>query len=189
MKKIVGVFAIFFVFVGCGKILPTGPSDVVAADKAAAKITEGGVATGVTPTLSLSQTQRTIRVGDEVMFVAEVENAVDLFGMGTTITFDSSKLEFVKIEEGWFIKQQNQTSFMSFYDAPERKVVLGLTSLGKVLGVSGNGTLFRITFKALSSGQTELKFVDTTLCNSVPDGIGVQKIKNFESQSTTIVIE
>ena len=174
---------LFFVFIGCGKISPTGPSEAVAANVTKSAVaTEMGAAT--TPVLSLSPSQVTVNVGDDVVVEAVVENAVNLYGIAATIQFESSKLQFVRDEEGEFLKStKNPTSMMSAIRLQEpNKWVAGVSSLGNVPGVNGSGTLFRITFKAIGSGQVELSFIETALRDSTNSDI------KFEQRSTTITV-
>ena len=176
---------LFFVFIGCGRISPTGPSEAVAAN-----VTKSATGTETTATavLSLSPSQATINVGEEVTVDAVVDSVVDLYGIAATIIFDSSKLQFVRAEEEQLIAVQNPTTFMSAVveNSPD-KLVVGLASLGKVPGVNGYGTLFRVTFKAISRGESSLRFIETALFNSVNEGKSKQRM-NFESRSATITI-
>lgn len=181
------VMGLVFVFVGCGRISPTGPSEAVASNTAKSSAGTGTTTTATTPVLSFSPSQTIINVGDEVTVEAVVGNAVDLWGIAATVLLDSSKLQFVRADEERLIAAQNPTSFMYSNRSDPNKLVLGLSSLGNVQGVTGYGTLFRMTFKAISSGQSELKFIETTLFNSVNEGVSKQKI-NSEFQSATITI-
>lgn len=188
MSVMVIVVGLFFVFVGCGKISPTGPSEAVASDTTKS-VKE--TATTSTAILSFSPSQVTVNVGDEFVVEAVVDNAVDLWGIATTVMFDNNDnnhLKFVKAEEGMLLKVQNPTSFMSAIAGwGPNQLAVGLASLGKVPGVTGYGTLFRITFKAIGSGQADLSFIETALCNSVNEGNSKQRMQ-FESRSATITI-
>ncbi|MEK7568765.1 MAG: cohesin domain-containing protein [Patescibacteria group bacterium] len=171
---------LFFVFIGCGRISPTGPSEAVAAN-----VTKSATGTETTATavLSLSPSQATINVGEEVTVDAVVENVVDLWGIAATVMFDNKHLQFVKAEEGMLLKVQNTTAFMhAIAEWGPNQLAVGLVSLGKVPGVTGYGTLFRVTFKAISSGQSELKFVETALRDSTNSDM------KFEQRSTAITV-
>lgn len=172
-----------FVSVGCGKFSPTGPSEAVASDGV-----KSAPETGAPVVLSLSPSQVTVKVGEEVTIDAVVDSVVDLYGIATTIIFDSSKLQFVKAEEERLIAVQNPTAFMSAVagNSPD-KLVIGLSSLGKVSGVTGYGTLFRVTFRAIEPGQAYLRFIETALFNSTNEGNSKQRMQ-FESRSATITI-
>lgn len=179
----VAVVGLIFVFVGCGKFNPTGPSEAVATD-----VAKSAPKTGAPVVLSLSPSQVTVNVGEEVTVDAVVDSVVDLWGIATTILFDSAKLQFVKAEEERLIAVQNPTAFMSAVAGNSLdKLVIGLASLGKVPGVTGYGTLFRVTFKAIGSGQADFRFIETALFNSVNEGNSKQRM-NFESRSATINI-
>lgn len=162
-----------------------GPSE---AEAASPKTVQGAV-------IRFSPMRIVAKEGDTVAFDVVVENVSDLYGIAATVLFDSNCLGFVKVEEGGFIRQQNPTSFMSAVPEYDKdQLVIGLSSLGKVVGASGSGTVFRLTFKVKhrGPGETYLKFVDTILAN-VPatskDGVTTIPKIPFESQPATIVIE
>lgn len=172
-----------FVSVGCGNFNPTGPSEAIASD-----MVKSAPGTEAPVILSLSPAQTTISVGEEVTVDAVVDSVVDLWGIATTILFDSSKLQFVRADEERLIAVQNPTAFMPAIAGDSTdKLVIGLASLGKVPGVTGYGTLFRVTFKAIGSGQANISFIETALFNSINEGDSKQRM-NFESRSATITI-
>lgn len=179
MKKMSVMLVLMFVVFGCGKIIsPTGPSEAVAAD-----VAKSAPETGAPVVLSLSPSQVTVNVDDEIAIDAVVSSVVDLWGIVATIIFDSSRLQFVRAEEERLIAVQNPTAFMSALagNSPD-KLVIGLASLGKVPGVTGYGTLFRVTFKAIGSGQSYIRFIETSLRDSTNSDI------KSELRSATITI-
>lgn len=177
---VIAVVGFMFVLAGCNKmLLPTGPSEAVAADAA-----KGAPGTASIAILSFSPSQVTVNVGDDIVIEAVVENVVNLYGIATTISFDHNNLYILGDEEGEFLKKQkNPTSMMSAVRLQDPdKMIVGVSSLGKVSGVSGSGTLFRVTFRALRHGRVSLSFIETALRDATNSDIA------FESHSATITI-
>lgn len=161
MRKMLLVVTMLMVIVGCsGKsnISLTGPSDVDAASNS--KAADGLLSPAGETVLGFNFTNSTIYTGEEIVVDVMVENVNNLFGGGYTIDFDSSLLQFIRIEEGGFLKSKNPTWLASAIN--NEGLVVGLTSLGKVEGVGGTGVLTRITFKALKQGEAKLDFKDFT---------------------------
>lgn len=161
MRRMLLAVAMLMVVVGCsGKsnISLTGPSDVNAASNG--KAADGLLSPAGETVLGFNFTSSTICAGEEIVVDVMVENINNLFGGGYTIDFDSSLLQFARIEEGGFLKSKNPTWLA--YAVNNEGLVVGLTSLGKVEGVSGTGVLTRITFKALKQGEAKLDFKDFT---------------------------
>lgn len=178
MSVLMIVVGLIFVSVGCGKFNPTGPSEAVAGDTA--KVASSTPSITV---LSFSPSQMTVNVGDDVVVEVIVENVVGLYGIATTISFDHYNLYVIGDEEGGFLKQQNPTSMMSAVRLQDPdKLIVGISSLGKVPGVNGSGTLFRVTFWALRHGKVKLSFIETGLRDATNSDI------MFESRTATITI-
>ncbi|MFH1860018.1 MAG: cohesin domain-containing protein, partial [bacterium] len=101
-----------------------------------------------------------------------IEEVADLYGASFDLIFDAAKLTVVKVEEGDFLRQATvSTSFLSRIDNEQGRVVIGLTRLGTVTGVSGSGTLVSITLRAKFSGTATIMIKNTLLKNSQLDVI------------------
>ena len=105
---------------------------------------------------ALSQTP--IHIGDTFTFDIRAGNVFDLAGWQFDIAFDSSILEAVDVSEGDFLKSDAGTTFFQSgrIDNAAGKItglIAGRISVG---GVSGNGSVLQVRFKAKSEGETEL---------------------------------
>jgi len=93
--------------------------------------------------------------------VSEVEN---LYGFGFTVNYDKEYLDFVDVVEGDFLKKDGvSTLFLKKIDKDKGSIILGVSRTGKVSGVSGDGNLIILKFKALKIGKTKLDLSDVVL--------------------------
>ncbi len=103
-----------------------------------------------------------------------VKDAVDLYGAGFDVTFDTGLIRVVEVREGTFLKEgATQTSFLKQIDNQQGRVVMGITRLGQVSGVNGSGTLATVVFKPISTGTATLRLSNIILQDSSFDSIPV----------------
>lgn len=86
----------------------------------------------------------------------------DITAYGFDILYDATMLQYVDVEEGSFL-HENQTVPTSFHYGLENntpgKIVIGNTRLDvPQTGVSGSGTLCTLTFEAVQAGTTTVLF-------------------------------
>lgn len=188
MRKVVLVLLVA-VMVGCGKGGPNislvGPSDVDAAMLSSGNKNEESTRIA---TLYFSSPSSTMRVGEEFTVEIRVENA-SIFGGGYRVRFDTTHLQFVRIEEGDFLKKDgNQTWLASALKGED--LIVGQTRLGHVLNVSGSGTIAKITFKSIKSGTADIGFKDVSIKEQfVESGAYLLRSTHFEAQDITVNIE
>ena len=99
-----------------------------------------------------------IHLGDTFTLDIRAENVSGLAGWQFDIAFDSSILEAVDVSEGDFLKTDGGATFFQSgrIDNTAGKItglIAGRISEG---GVSGNGSVLQVRFKAKSEGETEL---------------------------------
>ena len=117
--------------------------------------TEYTVGTGIGYTFSKTP----IHLGDAFTFDVRAESISDLAaGWQFDIAFDPAILEAVDVSEGDFLKTDGGTTFFQSgrIDNTAGKItglIAGRISEG---GVSGNGSVLQVRFKAKSEGETEL---------------------------------
>ncbi|MXV75153.1 T9SS type A sorting domain-containing protein, partial [Candidatus Poribacteria bacterium] len=106
---------------------------------------------------SLSQTA--IHIGDTFTVQLNAENISDLAGWQFDIVFDPTVLEAVEINEGDFLKTGDGTTFFQkgTIDNTTGKITKLSSARLSEDGVSGKGTLLSVTFRAKTTGQTQLK--------------------------------
>lgn len=105
-----------------------------------------------------------VKVDQEFTVGVNLGEVTNLYGASINLSYDPALLEFVRVTEGGFLKQDGKsTSFMHAVNAAEGRVTVGMTRLGGVGGVSGAGGLFSAEFKAKGEGTAAIGFQDGTL--------------------------
>lgn len=108
---------------------------------------------GSTPVVTVQPLQSTAQVGQQLTVQVNVANAINLFGAPFYLLYDPSRLDVVSATEGGFLKSDGQsTVFLNSIDAQKGQVIVGLSRLGSIGGVSGSGNLAAITFRAKATG-------------------------------------
>ena len=116
--------------------------------------TDYTVSTGVGYTFS----QTPIHTGDTFTLNIHADNVSDLAGWQFDIAFDPAILEAINVSEGNFLKTDGGNTFFQggSIDNAAGKIT-GLSAIRlSTQGVTGTGTVLQVTFKAKSSGETEL---------------------------------
>jgi len=115
-----------------------------------------------------------VKMNEEFSLKISVNNISDLFGMPFYLVYDPKLLQFVSAKEGPFLGQDgNSTLFVFFNNTNLGSVIVCLTRLGQVKGISGSGTVMSINFKAVGISNTSIVFnkasaKKTTSKNLVP---------------------
>lgn len=192
MERVFLMVMMLAVVIGCSdksRASLTGPSDADASSGSKAAVGLSNISGEAV--LGFDFSDLTIQAGEEIVVEVVIENVNNLFGASYTVDFDRNFLQFVKIEEGGFLKSKNPTWLASTVN--DDGLVVGLTSLGKVQGVSGTGVLARITFKALKRGEAGLSFKNTSFLDpSLPGETDQDWLKRsipLSSRGATIFIK
>jgi len=107
--------------------------------------------------VTIQPQELTAQVGGQVTVQVNVSNVTDLFGAPFYLRYDPTRLEVVSAAEGGFLNNDGQTTvFLKSIEAVNGEVIVGVSRLGAVGGVSGSGSLMSITFKAKASGPVTL---------------------------------
>ncbi|HEX5757810.1 MAG TPA: secretin N-terminal domain-containing protein [Thermoanaerobaculia bacterium] len=75
------------------------------------------------------------------------------------LAFDPAVLAVEKVEAGTFLGPRGQAEVLADRTRPG-ELLLGASRLGEQPGVTGNGTVARITFRALAAGRTTVSFLE-----------------------------
>ena len=116
--------------------------------------TDYTVSTGVGYTFS----QTPIHTGDTFTLNIHADNVSDLAGWQFDIAFDPAILEAINVSEGNFLKTDGGNTFFQGGSIDNAAGKIGGLSAIRLStqGVTGTGTVLQVTFKAKSSGETEL---------------------------------
>lgn len=96
--------------------------------------------------------------GDVIAIDVRLNNVSDyVYGTAFGVDFDSTKIDFVGYATGSLLEQGGKTAEYMWAEN-SNEVILGITRLGGVGGVSGSGTLVTLKFKAVAAGNSTISF-------------------------------
>lgn len=115
-----------------------------------------------------------------------INNVENLISTNFFLNFDPNLAQVEEIKEGTFLGSDGIKPIYSYkvYNLEGYVILQGIRPTQK--GISGNGVLFTITFRAISKGDLKLKFTNLSLFNSsplyIPCKTYVNEIKILESR-------
>ncbi len=116
-----------------------------------------------------------VNVGQEVTLNAMVDEVQDLYSAPLFVRFDPQRLSFVRAEEGDFLNQGGQsTLFTTSISSEKGELIVGHKQGLGGPGVSGGGKLFRLVFKAVAAGKTQIGFDRINFRNPAGQRLAVQ---------------
>ncbi len=150
---------IFFVFSLCVSFLLSGCGG------------GGGESTGAgsppppppTAKVVISPPSGAVSQGSAFTRTVAVQNLKETYFAAFDVTYDPAVIEFQSAAEGTFLNKSgaDATSVqVALQNAAQGRVIVGLTRLGPIGEVSGDGTLLTLTFKAVGPGATTLAFTN-----------------------------
>lgn len=120
-----------------------------------------------TPTLALQGPADQIKVGDEFTLSIQADQTRDLYSAPFYLQYDPQVIELISLTEGKFLNQDGKpTAFIYSVDPDTGRVIVGLSRLGEVGGVSGSGALASATFRAKKPGTALLTFQNVDFRNT-----------------------
>ena len=133
------------------------------------------------PTILFSSAIDPVKTGTQFTLDFTIKDVTDLAGWQTEVTFDPDVLSVVGAQEGDFLKTGGKSTF--FQEGNIDNTTGKVTGLsGAILGgsVSGEGTLFSITFEAKAAGDGQLQLLNTQLSTlsteSIPHEVVVHPV-------------
>jgi len=110
---------------------------------------------------TLSPSHSSPAQGSEVHFMITAESLGDVYAYELNLTYDAVRLQFeqaVQLQEG---PDYEMPPFLQ-----DGQIRLSYTKLGNVAGVTGNASLYKLIFTAISQGPAEMRLDDVKLVNS-----------------------
>ncbi|HON83997.1 MAG TPA: stalk domain-containing protein, partial [Caldisericia bacterium] len=105
-----------------------------------------------------------VNPGSEFEIKINVNDAANLYGFGFTLKYNKEYLDLIDVVEGDFLKKDGvSTLFLKNIDKEKGEVIIGVSRTSNVDGVSGDGTLLIVKFKALKLGKVKLEISDVVL--------------------------
>lgn len=115
-----------------------------------------------------------VNTGEEFPVEVKVNNVVDLHNAPAVLLYDPALLDFVRIEEGVFLRQGAAPTRLNVSpDQESGQLVIDYGQEQGAKGASGQGVLFRIFFKAKNAGNTFLHFDTIDFENSQGQPVAV----------------
>lgn len=111
--------------------------------------------------VSLSPSSATLGVGATFNRTVEVQNIGNTFYAGFDLTYDPNVIQYLDRTEGGFLNKSGADPTaveVALQNGQPGRITVGLTRLGAIGEVSGNGTLLTLSFKAVGAGTTTLTF-------------------------------
>jgi hypothetical protein len=124
--------------------------------------------TADTTTLSVSPTSTSVSVGDTFAIQVNVANASDLYVYEFDVSYDPAVLQFSSVAELSFLSDTGAILFIPGTVDPVAGTIAFNTDslLSAIPGISGNGSLVRFDFTALTSGTSSLTISNEILFDS-----------------------
>ncbi|HYG62836.1 MAG TPA: secretin N-terminal domain-containing protein [Thermoanaerobaculia bacterium] len=115
-------------------------------------------ARGAAVRLWLAPQRLEVAPGDRFEMRVQVAAGQPISHLPLSLDFDARMLAVEKVEAGDFLGGEGEAQVMSDFSRPG-SLVVGASRMGQVPGVKGDGTVARITFRALAKGSTRIGFV------------------------------
>ncbi len=126
------------------------PAPISAANAAAANMTTSPVSLAVVPP-SMNQP-----VGSTFQVALTIANAHDLYSVPVQLHFDPKVLSLVNVDVGELLGRDGQAPALVHRDEGNGNVTLSASRPPNAPGVTGQGTVATLTFKALAAGDTPI---------------------------------
>lgn len=137
----------------------------------------GAPTAGVRVQLAASRT--TVAPGGQLEVQVRVDAGRPVSHLPLTLEYDPKTLEVLGVERGDFLGGDGEATLLSDTSQPGR-VVLGASRLGSRPGVSGNGVVARIRFRARDAGSSDLRLSQAVARDDRLEEIGPVQTNNIE---------
>jgi general secretion pathway protein D len=115
-----------------------------------------------------------VSAGQNFSLEVMADEVSDLYSAPLFVAYDSSKLVFVRAEEGDLLRQGGQATLFTVNDNPEKgEVLVGYKQGPGGVGVSGGGRLFRVIFNARVAGSTKIGLERNNFRTTAGTGLAV----------------
>jgi len=105
-------------------------------------------------------------VGSTFQVAVTLANGQDIFSVPLQMKFNPAVLQLVNVDSGDFLRRDNQLVSISHRDDGAGLVAIATERPPNSTGVSGQGSICTLTFKAIAAGDSELTLVKVGAHNS-----------------------
>lgn len=138
---------------GPGRLLPPQPpqQEVAAVQEEQLEMTP--VVAALDESRVFVSGSRLLSLGEEVILNVEVTEVANLFSAPMFVKYDKDKLEFVRADEGGFLRQDGSPAVFTTSPNPARgNLIIGYKQAAGGSGISGSGVLYTLVFRAKQKG-------------------------------------
>jgi general secretion pathway protein D len=123
---------------------------------------------GFAPPVSVAITpgNSTQAVGSTFQVAVTMQQGQDIFSVPMQLQFNPRVLQLVNVDSGTFLSQDGQPATVVHRDDGNGMVTIGATRPPQAKGVSGQGSVCTLTFKAVAVGDSPIAFVKVGAKNS-----------------------
>ncbi|MEM7483129.1 MAG: secretin N-terminal domain-containing protein [Acidobacteriota bacterium] len=121
--------------------------------------------------------------GDTFEMVVQANALMEVSHLPMALAFDPQVLEVKRVEAGDFLGRENEAEVLADTSQPGR-IVIGASRLGEVPGVTGEGAVLRVVFRAIAEGPTRLELLDAEAMDS-----GLRKIQTGIFEAARIEVD
>jgi len=103
--------------------------------------------------------ENSVLKGSESEAEITISDGVNIGSVPFYLDYDPNIIDIVSVEEGPFMGSDGATTaFMSSIHKQRGRIIIGLSRVGAVGGISGSGTLIKILFRGIKQGNSPLAF-------------------------------
>jgi hypothetical protein len=126
-----------------------------------------------TPIISVNPSGSAVNVGDSVSVDIVINGAVDLYAFQFDVGFDPSVLSATSIVEGALLPSGGATIYLPGTISNASGTISFTADILEtaVSGVTGSGTLARVSFQAIGAGSSPVNVLNVMLLDSTLSGI------------------
>lgn len=168
---------------GAGRTRPSRAGDEESPDSDAPRRTVRRAPRPGTPTadvrVQLAASRTTMAPGGQLEVQVRVDAGRPVSHLPLTLEYDPKTLEVLGVERGEFLGGDGEATLLSDTSQPGR-VVLGASRLGSRPGVSGNGVVARIRFRARDTGSSDLRLSQAVARDNRLEEVGPVQTNNIK---------
>jgi general secretion pathway protein D len=118
-----------------------------------------GAAPGTPVSFSVTPASSSQNVGSTFQVAVMLSNAHDIFSVPLQVKFNPAVLQLVNVDSGDFLSRDGQLVSISHRDDGAGLVAIAAERPPNAKGVSGQGSICTLTFKAVAAGDSDLVLV------------------------------
>jgi general secretion pathway protein D len=145
---------------------PAGQSPAVQSPAVQSQAQPSGAPAGAPISFSVVPANPNQAVGGTFQVAVMLNNAHDVFSVPLQMKFNPAVLQLVNVDSGDFLSRDGQLVSISHRDDGSGLVAIATERPPNAAGVSGQGSICTLTFKAIAAGDSDLALVKVGAHNS-----------------------